>query len=79
MTHKLTSEIEQAVRDHHGFIQVAGQQASYVLMSIDVYRDLVGVGSEGELAASLHAIQQGLADVDAGRTRPFREILAELR
>ena len=33
---------------------------------------------EAEMAAALQAIQEGLADIDAGRTRPFREVMAEL-
>lgn len=31
-----------------------------------------------ELAASVKAIREGLTDIDAGRTRPFHDVLAEL-
>ncbi|WP_152053964.1 hypothetical protein [Tautonia marina] len=34
---------------------------------------------EVERKATLEAIREGLADVEAGRTRPAREALAELR
>ena len=78
MTPKLNSDIEQAVENNHGFVQVDGQHTSYVVMSIDAYRQMMGVGSNEELAASLKAIEEGLADIDAGRTRPFRDVLAEL-
>jgi predicted transcriptional regulator len=78
MTHKLNSDIERAVEQNHGFMQVEGQRTSYVVMSIDAYREMMGVGSDEELAASLKAIDEGLADIEAGRTRPFRDVLAEL-
>jgi len=74
MNPDLTQEQEQALNENHGFVQ----GSSYVLMSIDVFRQTMGVGSDDELAASLKAIEQGLADVEAGRTRPYREVLAEL-
>ncbi|WP_197996235.1 hypothetical protein [Gimesia panareensis] len=47
-------------------------------MSIEIYRDMLGVGTDEELAASLQALEEGVADVDAGRTRPFRDVLDEL-
>jgi hypothetical protein len=78
MTPKLTNDIEQAVEQNHGFMQVDGQRTSYVVMSIDAYREMMGVGSNDELAVSLKAIEEGLADIDASRTRPFRDVLAEL-
>tara|TARA_R110002167_G_scaffold319685_2_gene525471 strand:+ start:119 stop:244 length:126 start_codon:yes stop_codon:yes gene_type:complete len=38
----------------------------------------MGVDTDAELSASLEEIKEGLADIDAGHTRPFRDILAEL-
>lgn len=35
--------------------------------------------SEGERKGTLEAIRRGFADVEAGRVRPAREALAELR
>jgi predicted transcriptional regulator len=32
-----------------------------------------------DLRESLAAIEQGLADAESGRTRPFREVLDEIR
>ena len=78
MTPKLSNDIEQAVERNHGFMQVDGLRTSYVVMSIDAYREMMGVGSDEALSASLKAIDEGLADVEAGRTRPFRDVLAEL-
>ena len=70
----LTTQQQQALDANHGCLQGKG----FVLMSIDVFRNTMGVGSEDALAASLSAIQQGHADVVAGRTRPYRDALAEL-
>jgi hypothetical protein len=70
----LTSEQQAALQARRGFVQ----GSSYVLMSIDVYREMLGVGDDEEFAASIKAVEEGLADVAAGRTRPYREVLAEL-
>ena len=71
------SEVEQAVQRNHGCIQVRGTQTTYVVMSIEAYREMLGV-DDAELAESLRAVNEGLADVDAGRTRPFRDAFADL-
>ena len=78
MAARLSSDVEQAVNRNHGCARVAGTKASYIVMSIEIFRDMMGVGSDEELAASLEAIDEGLADINAGRTRPFRDVLAEL-
>lgn len=75
---RLTEEQRQALDQHHGLVEVDEEGQKYVLMSQEVYREIMGIGTEEELAASLNALQEGLADIDAGRTRPFRDVLAEL-
>ena len=75
MKPELTQDQKQALEQGHGF--VCGQ--SYVLMTTDLYRDMMGVGTDEEMNASLQAIQRGLADVEAGRTRPYQDVLADLR
>ncbi|MCH9652578.1 MAG: hypothetical protein K0U86_08750 [Planctomycetes bacterium] len=75
---QLTEEQRQALDQSHGLVEVDEEGRKYVLMSVEVYRDIMGVGTDEELGASLKAIQEGLADIDAGRTRPFRDVLAEL-
>ncbi|QDV53787.1 hypothetical protein [Gimesia fumaroli] len=75
---RLTEEQRQALDQHHGLVEVDEEGRKYVLMSQEVYREIMGIGTEEELAASLSALQEGLADIDAGRTRPFRDVLAEL-
>lgn len=47
-------------------------------MSIDVYRETMGVDSDEELAASLKAIEEGLAEVKAGRTVPLEKVFTDL-
>ena len=73
----LTDEQRQAVDSHHGFVELEAGGTSYVLMSSDVFRQLMGVGSEAEYQASLAAVEEGLADVEAGRTRPMNEFFQE--
>ncbi len=49
----------------------------YVFMSMDLFREVMGVGSDEGLQASLSAIREGLADVEAGRTQEVGEFFAE--
>ena len=60
MTPKLSGDVEQAVARNHGCVRVAGQKASYVVMSIEIFRDMMGVGSDDDFAASLRAIDDGV-------------------
>jgi hypothetical protein len=78
MTHKITDELDRALDEHHGFLKAEGQQGNVVLMSMARYRELMGVGSDAELAESIKAIEEGLADVDAGRTVPLDQVFREL-
>ena len=71
---ELTSQQQEALQQNHGFVQ----GPSYVLMSIDVYREMMGVGSDAELAESLAAIDEGMADVRAGRTLSLEEAIRQL-
>jgi len=74
MEPQLSEELRQALKDSNGFLR--GE--SYILMSMPLFKEMVGSLSEEELAASLKAIDRGFADVDAGRTRPLREVFADL-
>lgn len=78
MKPELTETQRQAVDQHHGFLEVEGGGTTYVVMSMQVYREMMGVGSEAEYQASLAAVREGLADVEAGRTRPMGEFFDEL-
>ena len=77
MTPKLSNDVQQAVQENHGFAQAEADGAKFVVMSLEFYRDLMGVGTEEELQDSLRAIDEGLADVDAGRTMPADQFFAE--
>lgn len=78
MTPKLSDDQRHALQSTAGkLVEVQDEQTqqAYVLMSIELFREMMGVGTDEEMAASLEAIEEGLADVEAGRTRPFRDVL----
>ena len=78
MTTRLTDEQRNAVDEHHGFLEVEGGGTSYLVMSMQVYREMMGVGSEGQYAASVDAIREGLEDVEKGRTRSIEDFFQDL-
>ncbi|MBW3538865.1 MAG: hypothetical protein KY476_01210 [Planctomycetes bacterium] len=75
MAVELTDEQQRVLEECHGFVR--GQ--TFVLLSKDTYRRMMGLESDAELAESLKAVERGLADVNAGRTRPYEDVLHELR
>ena len=77
MKTQLTKQQRQAVDQHHGFLEVESGGSAYVLLSGQVFREMMGVGSDAEYQASLQAIAEGLADVEAGRTRPMADFFRE--
>jgi hypothetical protein len=77
MTTRLTDEQREAVEQHRGFLEMEGDGGAYVLMSMQAFRDMMGVGSPVEYQASLDAIHEGLADVEAGRTQLLDEFLED--
>ena len=77
MSTNSTLEIQEFVEQQHGGpVHLSG--TNVVVMSVDVYRDIMGVGTDAELQTSLQAIRAGWKAVEEGRTRPFREALNEL-
>lgn len=77
-TLQLTDEQRQAVEAQQGCVSVESPDGKYVLMRMDVYRELLGISSDREWQESLAAIRRGWEDVQAGRTRPLRDVLDEL-
>jgi hypothetical protein len=75
MTTRLTDEQRHAVDQHQGFLEVEGGGTVYVVMSMQVFQEMMGVGSEAEYRASIEAIREGLTDVEAGRTRRIDDFL----
>ena len=75
---RLTDEQRQAVEQHHGVLQVDGGEGKYIIMSIDLYRDMMGVGTDEQLAASVAALEKSMQEVRAGQTRPLTDALDDL-
>ena len=78
MTPKLSNEMRQALEQSHGFLKIEGDDGTCFVMTMQVYRDMMGVGTDEEFQASLQAIDEGLADIEAGRTKPMSEVFQEL-
>jgi predicted transcriptional regulator len=78
MTPRLPDELDKALDEHHGFLKAEGRQGKVVVMSMPLFREMMGVGSDEQLAESVTAIEEGLADVAAGRTVPMDQIFREL-
>lgn len=72
--------------EHEAFIAASqggpvvfdGSGGKYVVMRTEVYDAMLGVGDDS-LAATLAAVQEGLADVAAGRTRDADEFFDTLQ
>jgi len=77
MTPKLSSDLQQAVQKNHGFTEAEAGGVKFVVMSMDYYRDIMGVGSDETLQNSLRAIDEGIADVEAGQIKPAGKFFAE--
>ena len=72
---QLTEELRQAVESHCGFLQGDAGNTTHAVMSMNVFREMMGVGTDDEYQAPLIAIEEGWADVQAGRSRPLDEFL----
>jgi len=77
MTPQLNDELAKAVDSHQGCLKVESGGQAYIVMSQQTYRETMGVGDDTEFAESIAAIQRGLADVEAGRSRPVSEFFRE--
>lgn len=78
MSHQITEELNTDLQRHHGLIEVDGVDGKVIVMSVQVYRELLGIGSDEEYASSLKAIEEGLADIKAGRTASIDHVFREL-
>jgi hypothetical protein len=78
MTAKLTDELDQALDEHHVLLKAEGRQGKVIVMSMPLFREMMGVGSDEPLAESVMAVEEGLADVAAGRTVPMDQVFREL-
>ena len=70
----LTPELQTALDEANGFVQ----GSSFVLMTVEAYRGMMGVGSDEEMRSSVEAVHRGLADIEAGRTHDMDDVFREL-
>ncbi len=68
MNTQLTPELQQTVEAQNGCATVDADGQSYVVMRSELYRELLGIGTEADYEASLQAVREGWDDVQAGRT-----------
>jgi hypothetical protein len=79
MAPKLTTEQRQALdQEQGGPVRVDAEDGTYILMSLDAYRAMMGVEGDVDFDASVAAIRAGLADVRSGRSRPLKDALDDL-
>ena len=72
MEFQLTSD-QQKQFDEHGIIEV-GQ---CVLMSVQTYREMLGISSDTEYADSVAKCNAGVDQIEAGRAIPLDRFAAE--
>lgn len=75
MNEKLNQHVHEALEANNGC--VVG--TDFVLMSLDVCRNTMGVGSDEELRESLAAIQRSWNEAGLGKARPFSEAMEDIR
>ncbi len=75
---RITDEQELALSAGDGVIQAEGSTGNVILMSLEVYRELMGLSSEEELTASVAALQKSMQEVKQGQTRPLTDALDDL-
>jgi hypothetical protein len=78
MAPRINEEIRRALNEQHGFVQAEGADGKVIVMSMQVYREMMGIGSDEEMADSLKAIEEAVADIEAGRTVPMDQVFQEL-
>ena len=71
---ELSTAQQQALQQGRGFVY--GE--SYVLMTAELYRRMMGVGTDSEMRQSVEAVEAGLRDVEAGRTHEMESVFREL-
>lgn len=75
----LPPEIEAAVAQQHGGpVAVPGQQGEHVVMTMAVFRGMMGVGSDDDFDRSVAALQRSLEQAAAGETISLEEATEKL-
>jgi hypothetical protein len=78
MNPRLTAEQRDAVDKHDGCVEVEDANGKCVLMSIEVFREVMGVSSDRDLQESVAALRRSYEQFANGQTRPLTEALDEL-
>ncbi|MAT14425.1 MAG: hypothetical protein CMJ46_04055 [Planctomyces sp.] len=74
MNPELLKQLEEALKESDGIVQ----ESSLIVMSVDVYREMMGIGTDAELASSVTALKSGMSEARQGKTRPLTEALDDL-
>jgi hypothetical protein len=76
MIARLSDEQRRAVDESNGCVPVDG--GGYVVMTMQVFREIMGIGTDEEFAASVATLRKSMDEVRQGKTRPLTEALDEL-
>jgi len=82
MAPKISGELQKAVEQKAGGpLEVEGEGVSYVLMSVDVYRALLGdlPDDDQDYAQCVEGIHRGLTSVERGEGIPLNEAFEAVR
>ena len=60
-------------------VPVPGEQGNYVVMTMDIFRDMAGVGDDADFDASVDALKVSLDQAKAGKTMPLSDVLPRLQ
>jgi hypothetical protein len=75
----LPPEIEAAVAAQNGGpVSVTGQHGEHVVMSLAIFRDMMGVGTDEDFARSVADLKISLAQAEAGQTLSLDEVRKRL-
>lgn len=76
----LPSDLEaEVLRTLGGPVALPGENGEYVVMTMDKFRDFVGVSNDAEFAASVEALKTSLDQAQSGATMPLAEVLPKLQ
>ena len=80
MTPKLTNDLAAAVDANDGVVETQAEQGGeFVVLRMDLYREMLGVSTNDEFEASVRACQNGLDDIEKGHFRPVADVISEMR
>lgn len=78
MIPKITKTQQGAIDSQHGCTIVLGKSSPCILMTMEVYRDTMGIESDQALQASLQDLNVAHLQVAASNTKTVDEVFAEL-